>query len=237
MTMTYSEQLRDVRWQKLRLEAMSAAGWKCQDCGGADFLNVHHKKYISGRKPWEYGIGELKVLCEGCHQKIHGLVFVPDHLDEGQHMCGDWHGDNWRRDGSTFFVNGIPLHLAKWDFCEDGMYGAVYFAVSDLIFEPGSKNGASFSPFPSAPSDLDRDAPSEYPERDAFNIPIRGLVRCATPLAQETIKYCGINIPIRGLVRCATPCMQDGENFMPFPMEWFIFQAAQFAFDNLTRKS
>jgi hypothetical protein len=185
--MTYKEQLRDVRWQKLRLEALTSAGWKCQDCAGADFLNVHHRRYVSGRAPWEYSLAELKVLCEACHRKIHGLVSVSDgrETDEGQHWCGDWTGDNWRRDGSSFFVDDIPFHLMRWDFIEDGMYGAIYFAVSDRIFEPGSHNGASYKD---------------------------------------------------GLVRCATPCMVNGENFMPFPMEWIVFQAAQFALDNIARK-
>jgi hypothetical protein len=201
--MSYRELLRDVRWQKLRLEALSAAEWKCQSCGGNDFLNVHHRKYVDGRKPWEYSLTELKVLCEKCHQKIHGLVFIPDREDEGQHLCGDWMCENWKRIGTNFFVNGIPLKLAKWDFGEDGAYGAISFEVSDLIFNPGSNNGASYFPFKTKP---------KYPGCDAHGVQIGGLVRCATP------------------------CMQNGENFMPFPMEWFILQAAQFAIDNLDRK-
>ena len=212
--MTYREQLRDVRWQKLRLEALAAAGWKCRDCGGSDFLNVHHRRYVAGRAPWEYPLDDLKVLCEGCHRKIHGLVSVPDgrEADEGQHWCGDWTGENWRRDGATFFVNGIPFELVRWNFIEDGMYGAIYFAVSDLIFEVESNSGASCSPIDQLTQNCGDDGPPDYPAVDAHGVPIGAVVRCATP------------------------CMVNGENFMPFPMEWIIFGAAQFALDNLTRK-
>ena len=34
-------------------------------------LNIHHKYYISGKKPWEYEDDALVTLCEDCHKKRH----------------------------------------------------------------------------------------------------------------------------------------------------------------------
>lgn len=44
-------------------------------------LNVHHKYYITGRKPWEYDNNVLVTLCNECHSKIHIVSHVP-YFDE-----------------------------------------------------------------------------------------------------------------------------------------------------------
>ncbi len=43
-------------------------------------LNIHHKYYISGLKPWEYNNDALETLCEDCHHKWHlrNPVFIYD---------------------------------------------------------------------------------------------------------------------------------------------------------------
>lgn len=71
--MTYTEKLKDPRWQKRRLEKMQAASWRCESCG--EFkkeLHVHHIRYRNGREPWEYALRELKCLCCDCHGEKHG---------------------------------------------------------------------------------------------------------------------------------------------------------------------
>jgi hypothetical protein len=69
---TYIELLRDPRWQKKRLLKLEAAGWHCERCcDGSTMLQVHHKRYIKGRMPWEYDDAELAVLCEPCHEAEH----------------------------------------------------------------------------------------------------------------------------------------------------------------------
>jgi hypothetical protein len=68
------EQYKRPEWQKKRLEVMEAAGFACQECGSKEkTLNVHHKFYVKGRKPWEYEATDLQCLCEGCHQRFHEL--------------------------------------------------------------------------------------------------------------------------------------------------------------------
>jgi hypothetical protein len=70
--MTYKEQLLHPNWQRKRLEMLERAGWKCECCDGEETtLHVHHKRYIKGRKAWEYENSELSVLCATCHQEEH----------------------------------------------------------------------------------------------------------------------------------------------------------------------
>lgn len=66
---TYSEKLRDPRWQKMRLEVMQRDEWKCKRCGDkTKTLNVHHRWYEFGNEPWDYPLECLVTLCEDCHQ-------------------------------------------------------------------------------------------------------------------------------------------------------------------------
>jgi hypothetical protein len=69
---SYSEKLRDPRWQRRRLEKLSAHDFSCEACGDSDnTLHVHHRIYRRGLDPWEYKDDELAVLCEHCHELEH----------------------------------------------------------------------------------------------------------------------------------------------------------------------
>src|SRR5689334_17616419 len=96
--MSYSEKLRDPRWQKKRLEVMAAANWSCQACGDAkETLNVHHAFYVRGRDPWEYEIAELVCLCEPCHEDDHAR-----RNDLFRSLLAlDAYNGTWMRDGDT----------------------------------------------------------------------------------------------------------------------------------------
>jgi len=66
----YIEKLKDPRWQKLRLEALSRDDWSCVKCGNnRDQLHVHHKKYHGD--PWETPLEDMETLCKNCHNKTH----------------------------------------------------------------------------------------------------------------------------------------------------------------------
>jgi len=68
MPKTYSEKLRDPRWQKKRLEVMERDCFACQRCGNsANTLNVHHLIYDKGKAPWDYANDDLTTLCVECH--------------------------------------------------------------------------------------------------------------------------------------------------------------------------
>ncbi len=67
--MTYSEKLRDPRWQKKRLFIMERDGWKCLFCGSeTNNLQVHHVVY-KRRDPWDYPDYLYQTLCMNCHEE------------------------------------------------------------------------------------------------------------------------------------------------------------------------
>ena len=71
---SYSDKLRDPRWQRRRLEVFEAAGWKCERCGDkGSTLHAHHKFYMKDWEPWEYAREALLALCEACHHEEHEL--------------------------------------------------------------------------------------------------------------------------------------------------------------------
>lgn len=66
---TYAELLRKPEWQKKRLEIMQRDNFTCQYCGSKENeLQVHHRVYRKGTKPWEYDNDELITLCNRCHE-------------------------------------------------------------------------------------------------------------------------------------------------------------------------
>jgi hypothetical protein len=72
--MSYSEKLKDQRWQKKRLELLEAAAWECQSgyCENPKDkpqLHVHHRFYKRKTDPWDYPSFTYQVLCEVCHEK------------------------------------------------------------------------------------------------------------------------------------------------------------------------
>jgi hypothetical protein len=67
----YSELLKDVRWQKRRLELLTAANWSCVKCGyNKRDLQIHHHVYRKGVMPWEYEDHCFSVLCNKCHEEV-----------------------------------------------------------------------------------------------------------------------------------------------------------------------
>jgi hypothetical protein len=69
---SYSDKLRDPRWQKCRLQIMDRDGFRCHECGTeSKTLHVHHTRYLKGVDPWDYPVSLLITLCEDCHQMLH----------------------------------------------------------------------------------------------------------------------------------------------------------------------
>lgn len=64
-------------WHAFRTEMIKLHGGQCSTCGRGEpevVLQVHHKHYVAGRLPWQYGYEECEVLCRGCHAREHGLI-------------------------------------------------------------------------------------------------------------------------------------------------------------------
>lgn len=69
---SYKESLQSPRWQRRRLEIMQRADFRCESCGSEDRqLEIHHRRYLTDREPWEYADDDLKCLCCHCHEAHH----------------------------------------------------------------------------------------------------------------------------------------------------------------------
>lgn len=65
--MTYSEKLKNPKWQKKTLEILQRDNFTCTSCGNTEkTLHVHHRIY-EGQNPWDTGEKYLRTLCEDCH--------------------------------------------------------------------------------------------------------------------------------------------------------------------------
>lgn len=77
--MIYAEKLRDPRWIAFRDEFIRSRATdgrrdaQCDDCGEDTRgpIHVHHRRYVRGLEPWEYGYDDLRLICEDCHELIH----------------------------------------------------------------------------------------------------------------------------------------------------------------------
>lgn len=68
---------RNSLWIDFRESVIELDGNKCSVCGrsrGEVILQVHHLKYVAGRKPWEYATHECRTLCKSCHASEHGII-------------------------------------------------------------------------------------------------------------------------------------------------------------------
>jgi hypothetical protein len=104
---TYRDLLRDPRWQRLRLEVMERARWKCEECGdGSTTLNVHHTYYVRGHAPWEYPSDTLHCWCETCHEKHHVMAERLRRLVGAMGLAGVWRMIGYAH--GTWMVNQPP---------------------------------------------------------------------------------------------------------------------------------
>ena len=66
----YHARLDGPRWAATRLRALAGAGWRCEACGAAGRLEVHHRVPLHrGGAP--YDPANLVALCRGCHIDAH----------------------------------------------------------------------------------------------------------------------------------------------------------------------
>lgn len=71
-------QYRSSRWITFREELIELDGQACVKCGRCRedgiVLQVHHKKYLPGKAPWEYPLDLCETLCKRCHAVEHGEI-------------------------------------------------------------------------------------------------------------------------------------------------------------------
>lgn len=79
----------------------------CQWCMSSEDLQVHHKKYISGRMAWEYDDFDLLTLCGKCHSEHHGIPYVPKVKKANYISAGynEYHNGKYRsREGTGLVI-------------------------------------------------------------------------------------------------------------------------------------
>src|SRR5262245_45622920 len=95
--MTYSDKLKDPRWQKKRLEILERDEFTCRDCGCTDkTLHVHHCHYEKG-DPWEAKNNVLLTICDNCH-KVRGELEAHAKLMLAQIMAKLPNQPGWQND-------------------------------------------------------------------------------------------------------------------------------------------
>lgn len=66
---TYSEKLKNPKWQRKRLEILNRDNFTCCKCGDTETeLHVHHLKYTG--EPYEAPNEDLETLCKHCHEIV-----------------------------------------------------------------------------------------------------------------------------------------------------------------------
>ena len=66
----YREYLESSHWDTVRLARLKKDGYRCQICGSAKNLCVHHLTY--DRMGHEL-MDDLLTLCRDCHEKVHAI--------------------------------------------------------------------------------------------------------------------------------------------------------------------
>lgn len=64
-------------WIKFREEGIRLDSGRCARCSRSRpevILQLHHRIYIAGKKPWEYDYSDCETLCKGCHAQEHGII-------------------------------------------------------------------------------------------------------------------------------------------------------------------
>lgn len=152
MSSTYIEKLRDPHWQKKRLEVMSRDGFTCQLCGDTEHtLNVHHRRYILGRDPWDYPDEDLITLCEACHSLETEFAQARSQILNDQFVSGGFFngdapivasaiGKHCLKQGPSVNASIIQFALTSPDICEmlTRLYLESHIPEEKLL---GSSNG------------------------------------------------------------------------------------------------
>lgn len=115
---SYSDKLRDPRWQRKRLEIMQRDGFKCQECGRTtETLHVHHLRYPKGVEPWDVRSELLVTLCHYCHEEMHspdGLTALECLLASVMRLGGSFE-TIWALVGYLDSIQGTrKFSIAEW---------------------------------------------------------------------------------------------------------------------------
>lgn len=111
---TYSEKLKDPRWQRRRLEILNRDNFTCQKCADTEkTLHVHHRWYKAGKEPWEYPDDILITLCESCHSEEEGNKGEQWMLVKAFLICGNFNTELRQISNDVIFLQ-TELGMGKF---------------------------------------------------------------------------------------------------------------------------
>lgn len=127
----YYELLKHPLWQRKRLEIMQRDEFACSVCyDNESMLNVHHKRYIKNRKPWEYEAANLVTLCASCHKQVHATKDVIDDVLSSFGFDGPYSISSMIAMIVGYAGDAVPSHLVDGDvidftYCPEFAMGEV----------------------------------------------------------------------------------------------------------------
>ena len=144
---TYSEKLKDPRWQKKRLEILNRDKFTCQNCGDeTKTLHVHHKLYIHGCEPWDYEDKYLLTLCYSCHEDEEvamkeNIPLLINAVKRSPFMAADLLtlGEGIE-EVKLFHLSGVIAHAIKYLLTNDKL-------LRDLVLIYSNRNPSQKLPF------------------------------------------------------------------------------------------
>ena len=100
----YEENLLDIRWIRKSRAIKQRDCFRCTSCRSTKRLEVHHKIYVSGRRPWEYDDRYLTTLCRSCHEKEHASKDISQFVTRDKKLIRD----------SSIVKKGQKKYRKKW---------------------------------------------------------------------------------------------------------------------------
>lgn len=82
MKTKYKNLLKKEEWKTFRSRILELDNYTCTKCNTCykeepSNLNIHHKVYYRGLRPWEYNPEDVTTYCRRCHAEEHNLLEMP----------------------------------------------------------------------------------------------------------------------------------------------------------------
>ena len=82
MKTKYKNLLKKEEWKTFRSRILELDNYTCTKCNTCyreepSNLNIHHKVYYRGLRPWEYNPEDVTTYCRRCHAEEHNLLNMP----------------------------------------------------------------------------------------------------------------------------------------------------------------
>ncbi|WP_375559971.1 HNH endonuclease [Bernardetia sp. OM2101] len=115
---------RNVKWCNFAKQVKERDNLLCTKCNRPEpnvILQVHHKRYVNGKSPWEYELNDCVTLCKGCHAREHRIIEPnEDWTLIETHDLGDLSGICERRNCDTSIRHENIIYHANWGYLTVG---------------------------------------------------------------------------------------------------------------------